>query len=291
MYSSRGCFENRCVSTPARKGPSWSNVPWTAGQGLFVSSLYVRVLQSASFGYRQTEMKHNKFKTNTLTATASQDQSLKPQQEYVFSNLPVSGIQGQTEMKHTKFKTNKLTTAAWTKPKTTRLQKRVSFGVVLMASTMLHENCCSTVLQIGAPLTGQGGKLSKRLGRNIGSRFKLMTFSRVSRLYVVCMYVCMVLPRRLNLLLSRGIPPAFRGGVQLFIPPTAIGSVLSLSAFLRLVNKPNWCRFAGSTLPYTITKPSQSRLFSLLLAASTSFPPRGHKRPPTFHDCVLPQTP
>ena len=53
------------------------------------------------------------FKTNKLTAAASQDQSQKPQQEYVFSNLPVSGIQGQTEMKHTKFKTNKLTTAAW----------------------------------------------------------------------------------------------------------------------------------------------------------------------------------
>ena len=36
-----------------------------------------------------------------------------------------------------------------TKPK--RLQKRVSCGVVLMASTMLHEKCCNTVLQIGAP--------------------------------------------------------------------------------------------------------------------------------------------
>ena len=59
-------------------------------------------------------MKHNKFKTNKLTTAASQDQSQKPQQEYVISNLPVSGIQGQTEMKHTKFKINKLTTAACT---------------------------------------------------------------------------------------------------------------------------------------------------------------------------------
>ena len=33
----------------------------------------------------------------------------------------------------------------------TPLQKRVSCGVVLMASTMLHEKCCNTVLlQIGA---------------------------------------------------------------------------------------------------------------------------------------------
>ena len=39
-----------------------------------------------------------------------------------------------------------------TQPKTTRLQKRVSCGVVLMASTMLHEKCCNTVLQIGAPI-------------------------------------------------------------------------------------------------------------------------------------------
>ena len=60
-------------------------------------------------------MKHNRFKTNSSTRAAGQGQSQKPQQEYVFSDLPVSGIQGQTEMKHTKFKTNKLTTAAWTK--------------------------------------------------------------------------------------------------------------------------------------------------------------------------------
>ena len=114
------------------------------------------VLQSACFGYRQTEMKHNKFKTNKLTTAVSQDQSQTPQQEYVFSNLPVSGIQGQTEMKHTEFKINKLTSAACTKQsrkrKTTRLQKRVSCGVVLMASTMLHEKYCNTVLQIGAPI-------------------------------------------------------------------------------------------------------------------------------------------
>ena len=57
-------------------------------------------------------MKYNKFKTNKLTTAASQDQSQKTQQEYVFSNLPVSGIQGQTELKHAKFKTNRLTTAA-----------------------------------------------------------------------------------------------------------------------------------------------------------------------------------
>ena len=77
---------------------------------LFLLCTYVFYnLPVSRFGYRQTEMKHNNFKTNKLTTSASQDQSQKPQQEYVFSNLPVSGIQGQTEMKHTKFKTNKLT--------------------------------------------------------------------------------------------------------------------------------------------------------------------------------------
>ena len=35
----------------------------------------------------------------------------------------------------------------------TRLKKMVSCGMVLKASTMLHEKCCNTVLQIGAPHT------------------------------------------------------------------------------------------------------------------------------------------
>ena len=101
MCSSRGYVEISCVSTPARKGPTWSHVPWTAGPGLFCFFSVCRCsIQFARFGYRQTEMKHNKFKTNKLTTTASQDQSQKPQQEYVFSNLHVSGIPRQMEMKH-----------------------------------------------------------------------------------------------------------------------------------------------------------------------------------------------
>ena len=69
-------------------------------------------------------MKHSKFKTNKLTRAATHDQSRKPQQEYVFSNLPVSGIQGQTKMKHTKFETNKLTTAAWTEAENHKTSKK-----------------------------------------------------------------------------------------------------------------------------------------------------------------------
>ena len=86
------------------KAPRGATCPGRRGKVFFVSSLYVRVLQSARFGYRQTEMKNNKFKTNKLTTAASQDRCQKPQ--HVFSNLHVAGIQGQTEMKHTKFKTN-----------------------------------------------------------------------------------------------------------------------------------------------------------------------------------------
>ena len=76
-------------------------------------------------------MKHNKFNTNKVDKTAtSQHQSQIPQQEeYVFSNLPVSGIQGQTEMKHTKFKTNKLTTTAWTKQSRKRQDFKKGFLV------------------------------------------------------------------------------------------------------------------------------------------------------------------
>ena len=75
--------------------------PGRRGKVFSVSSLYVRVLQSARFGYKQTEMKHNKFKTNKLTTAASQDQSQKPQQEYVYSNLPVrNALHSSTARRH-----------------------------------------------------------------------------------------------------------------------------------------------------------------------------------------------
>ena len=39
---------------------------------------------------------------------------------------------------------------------------------------------------------------------------------------------------RLNLVLTRGIPSAFRDGVHIYIPPTAIGSVPTLSGHAQL---------------------------------------------------------
>ena len=142
MYSSRGCAENRCVSTPARKGPTWSHVPWRAGQGLFCFFSVRTCSTICPFRDRQTKMKHNKSKTNKLTAAASQ----KPQ-EYVFSNLPVPGIQGQTEMKHTKFKSNRLTTAAWTKAENHKTSKK---GFTWGGSDGV-DHVAREVLQIGAP--------------------------------------------------------------------------------------------------------------------------------------------
>ena len=82
MYSSRGCVENCCVSTPARGGPTWSHEPWTAGQGLFCffSSYLFYNLHVSGIG--KTEMKHNKFKTNKLTTAAWTKQSRKRQDKF-----------------------------------------------------------------------------------------------------------------------------------------------------------------------------------------------------------------
>ena len=93
-------------------------------------------LPVSRFGYRQTEMKHNKFKTNKLTQQLARTKAKSTTRVRVLQ-LARFGYTGQTGMKHT--------TCA-------NLQKRVSCGMVLMASTMLHEKCCNTVLQIGAPL-------------------------------------------------------------------------------------------------------------------------------------------
>ena len=44
MYSSRGCVENRCITTPARTGPTWSHVHALDGGArsfLFVLCTYV----------------------------------------------------------------------------------------------------------------------------------------------------------------------------------------------------------------------------------------------------------
>ena len=42
---------------------------------------------------------------------------------------------------------------------------------------------------------------------------------------------CLLSTLVLNLVLTHGIPPTFRGGVHIFIPPTAIGPVPSLPGY------------------------------------------------------------
>ena len=162
MYSSRGCVENRCVSTPVRKGPTWSHVPWTAGQGLFcffsvrrtclkknLNAPRPSLLQSARFGYRQTEMKHN---IQNKQVDNSSQPGPKPKATTRVRVLQSArfGYTGANGNEAHQIQNNQVDNSSLyqTKPKTTRFQKRVSCEVVLMASTMLHEKCCNTVLQI-----------------------------------------------------------------------------------------------------------------------------------------------
>ena len=133
------------------KAPRGGTCPGQRGKVFFVSSLYVRVLQSARFGYyRQTEMKHNiqnkqvdnSSQPGPKPNTTTRVRVLQP------ARFGYTGANGN-EAHHIQNKQVDNSSLYQTKPKTTRLQKRVSRGVVLMASIMLHKKCCNTV-QIGA---------------------------------------------------------------------------------------------------------------------------------------------
>ena len=131
------------------KAPRGATCPGRRGKVFFVSSPYVRVLQSARFGYRQTEMKHNKFKTKVDN---SSQPGPKPKTTTRILVLQPARF-GYTEANGNEaHQIQNKQVANSSLDQTTRLQRRVSCGVVLMASTMLHEKCCNTVLQIGAPL-------------------------------------------------------------------------------------------------------------------------------------------
>ena len=120
MYSSRGCVENRCVSTPARKRPHGEPRALDGGARYFLFLLctsyvfYNLPVSGIGFGYRQTGMKHN-IQNKQVDNSSQPGPKPNTTTRVRVLHLPVSGIQGQTEMKHTKFKTNKLTTAAGTK--------------------------------------------------------------------------------------------------------------------------------------------------------------------------------
>ena len=123
---------NRCVSTPARKGPTWSHVPWTAGQGRNEAQQI------------QNKQVDNSSQPGPKPKTTTRVRVLQP------ARFGYTGANGN-EARQIQNKQVDNSSLDQTKSKTTRLQKRVSCGMVLMASTMLHEKCCNTVLQIGAP--------------------------------------------------------------------------------------------------------------------------------------------
>ena len=94
-----------------------------------------------------------------------------------------------------------------------------------------------TVCMYSHQSTDQPGKIAKpargQLNRNnknfpvpaLARKFVLERQAWPSRPASVCSFSIL----RLNLLLTRGIPPDFREDVYLFIPPYAMGSIPSLS--------------------------------------------------------------
>ena len=75
-------------------------------------------------------------------------------------------------------------------------------------------------------------------------------FQRRKGAVVSGVQACSLSTVRLNLVLTRGIPPAFHGGVHLFTPPSAIGSAPGISAHAIACPRrslPRVCRHRAST--------------------------------------------
>ena len=131
------------------KGPRGATCPERRSKVFFVSSLYVRVLQSDHFGYRQTEMKHNiqNKQVDNISQPGPKPKITTRERVLQPARFGYTGANGNAahQIQNKQVDHSGLYE---TKPKTTRLQKRVSCGVVLMASTMLHEKSCK-----GLPVT------------------------------------------------------------------------------------------------------------------------------------------
>ena len=140
---------------------------------LFLLCTYVFYnLPVSRFGYREANGNEAQQIQNKQVDNSSQP-GPKPKtttrQEYVFSNLPVSGIQRQTEMKNIKFKTNKLTTAAWTK----QSQKRQDFkkGFLWYGSDGV-DHVAREVLQHG--VANRGSPDSRALSKSMDQHGKVV---------------------------------------------------------------------------------------------------------------------
>ena len=119
MYSSRGCVENRCVSTSCKKRPHMEPRALDGGSrsSLFFLCTYVFYNLPVS-GIRQTEIKHNKFKTNKSTTAASHHKSTCFP-TYCFGYTGANG--NESHQIQNKQVDNSSTPGP--KPKITRLQK------------------------------------------------------------------------------------------------------------------------------------------------------------------------
>ena len=71
---------------------------------------------------------------------------------------------------------------------------------------------------------------------------------------------------RLNLVLTRGIPPDFRGGVNVLIPPYAIGLVPGVHRVTQLLTHGIHCRESAGTVPIIALKaiPVTSAAFAVI---------------------------
>ena len=120
---------------------------------LFLLCTYVFYNLPVSGIHRQTEMKHN---IQNKQVDNSSQPGPKPNTTTRVRVLQPArfGYTGANGNKAHQIQNKQVDKSSMyqTKPKTTRHQKRISCGAVLMASTMLHEKCYNTVLQIGAPL-------------------------------------------------------------------------------------------------------------------------------------------
>ena len=172
MYSSRVYVENRCISTPARKGHMEPRALDGARSFFFLCSCS----PTCPFRVYRGKRKHSSPKPQTFPSGVNSNHQ-RATNTHVYDRFPLirmrpinksdglfwgeGNVRAARPTKHIKFKTNKLTKAAAAsqdqsqKPQQekdkSRLPKRVSCGVVLMASTKLQWKCWNTILQIGAP--------------------------------------------------------------------------------------------------------------------------------------------
>ena len=122
MYSSRVCVENRCVSTPARKGHVESRA--TRRKVFFCIFCYLRVLQPARFGYTGANGNIPLPGASNLPVRRQQQQPTSNQHWRIRLISPhpneaneqirriiwgEGNVRAARPTKHTKFKTNKLT--------------------------------------------------------------------------------------------------------------------------------------------------------------------------------------